>query len=117
MVGEGYKVICNCVDGGHEVQYPKTGTKALLMGILVEEVAITMSCHCVKRQDPPFLTNYWAIRRGPSKESWPYQHGLRSMANDGQDTNGSQFFICDDQLVGWSSCCIQKGAVRNRCGV
>ncbi|XP_022896396.1 uncharacterized protein LOC111410344 isoform X2 [Olea europaea var. sylvestris] len=81
------------------------------------EVAITMSCHCVKRQDPPFLTNYWAIRRGPSKESWPYQHGLRSMANDGQDTNGSQFFICDDQLVGWSSCCIQKGAVRNRCGV
>ncbi|CAA2965458.1 Hypothetical predicted protein [Olea europaea subsp. europaea] len=62
------------------------------------EVAITMSCHCVKRQDPPFLTNYWAIRRGPSKESWPYQHGLRSMANARQDTNGSQFFICDDHL-------------------
>ncbi|CAA2965457.1 Hypothetical predicted protein [Olea europaea subsp. europaea] len=75
MVSEGNNVICNCVDGGQEVQYPKIGTEALLMGILVEEVAITMSCHCVKRQDPPFLTNYWAIRRGPSKESWPYQHG------------------------------------------
>ncbi|XP_022894689.1 uncharacterized protein LOC111409010 isoform X3 [Olea europaea var. sylvestris] len=36
MVGEGNKVICNCVDGGQEVQYPKTETKALLMGILVE---------------------------------------------------------------------------------